>query len=109
MAKLSRQLSHGRSVRQLRRETHTMVDRVQVAGVGVVPFATPRRSVAYDVMAQKAIAAALADAGLEMPRIQQAYAGYVYGDSTCGQNAVYRVGMTGSPVINVNNNCSTGS
>src|SRR3546814_7796826 len=41
--------------------------------------------------------------------VQQAYAGYVYGDSTSGQKALYRVGMTGIPVINVNNNCSTGS
>lgn len=31
------------------------------------------------------------------------------GDSTCGQRALYEVGMTGIPVYNVNNNCSTGS
>ena len=41
--------------------------------------------------------------------MQQAFAGYVYGDSTAGQKALYRVGMTGIPVVNVNNNCSTGS
>ena len=41
--------------------------------------------------------------------VQQAYVGYVYGDSTCGQTALYEVGMTGIPVVNVNNNCSTGS
>ncbi len=41
--------------------------------------------------------------------VEQAYAGYVYGDSTCGQRAVYEVGLTGIPVFNVNNNCSTGS
>jgi acetyl-CoA acetyltransferase len=35
--------------------------------------------------------------------------GYVYGDSTCGQAALYEVGMTGIPIVNVNNNCSTGS
>src|SRR5690606_31255947 len=28
---------------------------------------------------------------------------------TCGQRALYQVGMTGIPVLNVNNNCSTGS
>jgi acetyl-CoA acetyltransferase len=33
----------------------------------------------------------------------------VYGDSTCGQRAVYGLGLSGIPVINVNNNCSTGS
>ncbi|WP_353047043.1 beta-ketoacyl synthase N-terminal-like domain-containing protein, partial [Escherichia coli] len=35
--------------------------------------------------------------------------GYVYGDSTAGQRGHYEVGMTGIPVVNVNNNCSTGS
>ena len=41
--------------------------------------------------------------------MQQAYIGYVYGESTSGQRAVYELGMTGIPVVNVNNNCSTGS
>ena len=31
------------------------------------------------------------------------------GDSTCGQRAVYELGLTGIPIVNVNNNCSTGS
>jgi len=86
-----------------------MAERVLVAGVGMVPFATPSRSEPYDVMAENATKAALADAGVDLAAIRQAYAGYVYGDSTSGQNALYRVGMTGIPVINVNNNCSTGS
>ncbi len=47
--------------------------------------------------------------GSRTPDVQQAYVGYVYGDSTAGQKALYRVGMTGIPVFNVNNNCSTGS
>src|SRR3546814_17817314 len=52
---------------------------------------------------------ALADAGLDYSHVQQAYAGYVYSDSTAGQSAIYRVGCTGIPIVNVNNNCSTGS
>ncbi len=86
-----------------------MTERVAVAGVGMVPFATPSKADSYDVLAERAVRAALADAGLDLSAVQQAYAGYVYGDSTSGQNALYRVGMTGIPVINVNNNCSTGS
>ena len=31
------------------------------------------------------------------------------GDSTCGQRALYPLGMTGIPIFNVNNNCATGS
>jgi acetyl-CoA acetyltransferase len=60
-------------------------------------------------MGTEAARQALADAGLDYPRVEQVYAGYVYGDSTCGQKAVYALGMTGVPVVNVNNNCSTGS
>jgi sterol carrier protein 2 len=80
-----------------------------IAGVGMIKFAKPGASDTYDVMAEAAIRQALTDAGLEFGAVQQAYAGYVFGDSTCGQRALYRVGMSGIPVFNVNNNCSTGS
>jgi acetyl-CoA acetyltransferase len=82
---------------------------VVIAGIGMVPFSKPGKSDTYDVMGALAVRQALADAGLEYSSIQQAYAGYVYGDSTCGQRALYHVGMTGIPVINVNNNCASGS
>src|SRR5262249_39491856 len=86
-----------------------MARRVNVIGVGMVKFAKPGASEEYNVMASKAARAALADAKVDYKEIQQAYAGYVFGDSTCGQRAVYEVGLTGIPVFNVNNNCSTGS
>ena len=83
--------------------------KVQIVGVGMIPFTKPGASEPYDVMGASAAAAALKDAGIGYELIEQVYAGYVYGDSTCGQAAVYRVGLTGVPVINVNNNCSTGA
>src|SRR5258705_13891055 len=86
-----------------------MAQKILVAGVGMVPFAKPGGREPYNVMGAKAIQQALADAGLEYGQVEQAYAGYVYGDSTCGQKTLYEVGMTGIPVVNVNNNCSTGS
>lgn len=82
---------------------------VHVVGVGMIPFCKPGAHEPYPKMAADATRAALADAGLDYADIQQAYVGYVYGDSTAGQRALYDVGMTGIPVINVNNNCSTGS
>ncbi len=85
------------------------MERAFVAGVGMVPFAPPSRSDSYDVLAEGAVRAALADASIDLAQVRQVYAGYVYGDSTSGQNALYQVGLTGVPVINVNNNCSTGS
>uniref|UniRef100_UPI0035CC5F68 lipid-transfer protein n=1 Tax=uncultured Sphingomonas sp. TaxID=158754 RepID=UPI0035CC5F68 len=83
--------------------------KVRVAGVGMIPFTKPGQSEDWDVMAEKAIRLALNDAGVSYDQIQQAYAGFVYGDSTAGQSALYRVGVTGIPIVNVNNNCSTGS
>jgi sterol carrier protein 2 len=86
-----------------------MASGVVVAGVGMIPFAKPGASAPYYEMGAEAGRRALADAGLGYDCVQQAYAGYVYGDSTSGQKAIYPLGMTGIPVINVNNNCSTGS
>ncbi len=83
--------------------------RVNVIGVGMVKFQKPGASDDYNVMASNAIRTAMKDAGVKFEDIEQAFAGYVYGDSTCGQRAVYEVGLTGIPVFNVNNNCSTGS
>ena len=86
-----------------------MTSSVYVAGVGMIPFVKPGANAPYPVMGAEATGLALADAGVGYDMIQQAYVGYVYGDSTCGQRALYQVGMTGIPIINVNNNCSTGS
>lgn len=83
--------------------------KVNVIGVGMVPFSKPGKSPEYWEMARDAARGALADAGVEYGEVEQAFAGYVYGDSTCGQRAIYEVGLTGIPVFNVNNNCSTGS
>ncbi|XP_017117048.1 sterol carrier protein 2 [Drosophila elegans] len=85
--------------------------RVYVIGVGMTKFEKPgrRADVCYPDFAKEAITKALQDAGIKFEEVQQAVAGYVYGDSTCGQRAIYDVGMTGIPVYNVNNNCSTGS
>ena len=80
---------------------------VFVAGVGMIPFAKPGKSESYFQMGSTAAGLALADAGVPYDAVQQAYVGYVYGDSTAGQRALYEVGMTGIPIINVNNNCST--
>jgi acetyl-CoA acetyltransferase len=90
-----------------------MAQRVFVVGVGMTKFEKPGRRASegwdYPAMAKESGGKALADAGVDYDRIEQAYVGYVYGESTSGQRAVYELGMTGLPVVNVNNNCSTGS
>ena len=82
---------------------------VHVVGVGMIPFTKPGASAPYHEMGAQAARLALDDAGVDYAKVQQAYVGYVYGDSTAGQAAIYGVGLSGIPVFNVNNNCSTGS
>jgi acetyl-CoA acetyltransferase len=86
-----------------------MSEKIVVAGVGMIPFRKPGDHPPYFEMGVEAARLALADAGVEYSQVQQAYVGYVYGDSTSGQRALYEVGLTGVPIVNVNNNCSTGS
>ncbi len=84
--------------------------KVYVIGVGMTKFEKPgSRQWDYPDMAKEAGTRALEDAGIPYETIEQACVGYCYGDSTCGQRAVYTLGLTGIPVYNVNNNCATGS
>jgi sterol carrier protein 2 len=86
-----------------------MSEKVIVAGVGMIPFTKPGASPSYTQMGAEALRLALADAGIGYDKVQMAFAGYVFGDSTSGQTAIYEVGQTSIPIVNVNNNCSTGS
>ncbi len=87
-----------------------MTQRVFVVGVGMTKFEKPgARDWDYPDMAREAGHNALADAGIDYADVEQAFVGYCHGDSTSGQRAVYELGLTGIPVVNVNNNCSTGS
>ncbi|HET8945310.1 MAG TPA: lipid-transfer protein [Dehalococcoidia bacterium] len=84
--------------------------KVFVIGVGMTKFEKPgSRAWDYPDMAKESGTKALEDAGIPYSEVEQAVVGYVYGESTCGQRAVYQLGLTGIPVYNVNNNCSTGS
>jgi len=83
---------------------------VYVVGVGMTKFEKPgARDWDYPDMAREAGTRALEDAGLSFDAVEQACVGYCYGDSTCGERAVYTLGLTGIPIYNVNNNCATGS
>jgi acetyl-CoA acetyltransferase len=85
-------------------------NKVYVIGVGMTKFEKPgSKDWDYPDMAREAGTKALEDAGIAYDAIQAVHVGYVYGDSTSGQRAVYELGKTGVPITNVNNNCSTGS
>ena len=87
-----------------------MTRKVFVIGVGMTKFEKPfSREWDYPDMAKEAGQRALADAGIPYDAVEQVAVGYCYGDSTAGQRAVYGLGLSGVPIYNVNNNCSTGS
>src|SRR3954452_17250887 len=86
------------------------MNRTFVVGVGMTKFDKPgTKEGDYPDWAKEAGEKALADAGISYEDVEQAFVGYCYGESTSGQRAVYGLGLTGIPVVNVNNNCSTGS
>jgi acetyl-CoA acetyltransferase len=90
--------------------SETMGRKVFVVGVGMTKFEKPfSKAWDYPDMAKEAGQKALADAKIPYDAIEQVAVGYCYGDSTCGQRAVYGLGLTGVPIYNVNNNCATGS
>ncbi|KAF4605632.1 hypothetical protein EYR40_004419 [Pleurotus pulmonarius] len=80
-----------------------------IVGCGCTAFIKPRATRTTEDMGLEAATKALLDAGITYDEIETAFVGYCYGDSTSGQRALYNLGMTGIPITNVNNNCSTGS
>ena len=82
---------------------------VVVAGVGLHPFARfrdkPLASLALD-----SVIAALQDAAVAWKDIQVAYFGHVYYEGmSFGETSLSKLGLTGIPIINVENACSSGS
>ena len=82
---------------------------VMVVGVGLHPFGRfPEKDMA--TLALEAVAPALKDAGVRWRDIQVAYFGHVYYQGmSVGETALAQVGLTGIPIINVENACSSGS
>lgn len=105
---------HGRRIavprpvgrRQRQAGSAPMSGRAFVVGVGMTPFTKAPWS--YRQLVAESVGQALADAGIGYDDVQRAAVGYVFEPSVAGQRALYDVGMTGIPVINVNNNCGTG-
>ena len=82
---------------------------VIVAGVGLHPFGKfPNKDLA--ALAREAVVVALQDAGVAWKDIPVAYFGHVYYHGmSVGETALAELGLTGIPIINVENACSSGS
>lgn len=82
---------------------------VAVVGVGLHPFGRfPGKDLA--TLARAAVVAALQDGGVRWRDIPVAYFGHVYYQGmSVGETALGGLGLTGIPIINVENACSSGS
>jgi benzoylsuccinyl-CoA thiolase BbsB subunit len=79
---------------------------VSVIGVGMVPFGKyPNRPVTD--LAWPAVKAAIQDAGVPLKAIEVAYCGTVFGGMMSGQRILARVGLSGIPITNIENACSS--
>jgi len=81
---------------------------VAVAGVGLVRWNRYGDQEIYD-FGSEAILNALNDAGMEWKEIQAAFCGSVYQGTGSGHQVIKEIGMTGIPIVNVENACSSGA
>lgn len=83
-----------------------MNSKVYVAGTGIRRFGrfpeTSHREFAWPVVRE-----ALLESGLPKDRIEVAYASSVFGGMLVGQQVLGKLGITGLPIINVENACSS--
>lgn len=81
---------------------------VAVIGVGMVPFAKyPDKTLAE--IGWPAVKMAIEDAGVEKRDIEAAYCGSALGGMMSGQRVLKQLGITGLPITNVENACSSSS
>jgi acetyl-CoA acetyltransferase len=87
-----------------------MSTRVGVAGIGLHPFGRFEGTTVTE-MGVVAVRAALADAGLPTegrPPFQAAFCGTVYSGVAAGHKVLGSLGMTGTPIVDVEAGCASG-
>lgn len=81
---------------------------VMIAGVGTVKFGSFPNQGNY-VSATNATMNALKDADISWKEVQAAFCGSVYQGTGSGHQALREVGLSGIPIVNVENACSSGT
>ncbi|GAB6274382.1 MAG: thiolase family protein [Peptococcaceae bacterium] len=79
---------------------------VVVGGIGITKWGFYENAEWYD-FGSEAILNALKDAGMEWKDIQAAFCGSVYQGTGSGHQAIKEIGLTGIPIVNVENACSS--
>ena len=81
---------------------------VSVVGVGMIPFGKyPERKLSD--LGWPAVKMAIADANIDPRKIEAVYCGTALGGMMAGQRIMGRIGLTGVPIVNVENACSSSS
>ncbi|WP_113701355.1 thiolase family protein [Nonomuraea lactucae] len=83
--------------------------RVHVVGAGMHRFGKFPPQVTLEVLGAHAATAAMADAGVAPADIDAVYVGHVFGGPVAGQRIAMRVGLSGKPISNHENYCSSGA
>jgi benzoylsuccinyl-CoA thiolase BbsB subunit len=81
---------------------------VSVVGVGITPFAKYRDKSLAEI-GWPAVKAAIEDAGVAKKDIEAAYCGSALGGMMSGQRVLKQLGITGLPITNIENACSSSS
>ncbi|MER1967114.1 thiolase family protein [Castellaniella sp. GW247-6E4] len=80
--------------------------KVVIAGVGIHPFGRfPQKD--YRQLGREAVVMALKDANVEWKDIQGAFVGNVMAEMAAGHNILQPLGVTGIPIINIENACAS--
>jgi acetyl-CoA acetyltransferase len=80
---------------------------VYVIGVGLHPFGRFGEKDVIEI-GREAVIAALLDAGIAWKKVEAAYCGTVFAGPMAGNKVLARVGLTGIPIMNVENACASG-
>ena len=81
---------------------------VAIIGAGLVPFGKYAKKTLADI-AWPAVKQAIQDSGIKKNEIGAAYCGTALGGMMAGQRILKIVGLTGLPIINIENACSSSS
>ena len=79
-----------------------------IAGVGMTKFGK-HRDCSIEELGREALLAAMKDAGISRSDVQEVFCGSSYGGPLIGQRILRDLGMTGIPITNVENACSSGA
>lgn len=81
---------------------------VVIAGIGLIPWQRYNDREVHD-FSSEAVLKALEDSEMDWNDIQEAFCGSVYQGTCSGHQVLKEIGLTGMPIINVENACSSGS